>query len=245
MADPYFVDDLPSQYFDKDPEETAEWKASLDAVIANSGTWRARQLMLELVRHSRERSVGLPSIRQTDYINTISPKDEPIFPGDEEVEHRIRRWIRWNAAMVVHRAQRPGIAVGGHISSYASSASLYEVGFNHFFRGIDHPGGGDQIFFQGHAGPGMYARAFVEGRFTEHQMDGFRQEVSHAGGGLPSYPHPRLLPEFWQFPTVSMGLGPIQAIYMARFLKYLHARGHANTANRKVDRKSTRLNSSH
>ena len=234
MADPYFVDDLPSQYFDKDPEETAEWKASLDAVIEHGGTWRARQLMLELVRHSRERSVGLPSIRQTDYINTISPADEPIFPGDEDAERRIRRWIRWNAAMIVHRAQRPGIGVGGHISSYASSASLYEVGFNHFFRGNGHPGGGDQVFFQGHAAPGMYARAFVEGRFTEDQLDGFRQEVSHAGGGLPSYPHPRLLPDFWQFPTVSMGLGPHHAIYQARFNRYLAGRGIKDTGDQRV-----------
>ena len=234
MADPYFVDDLPSQYFDKDPEETAEWKASLDAVIENSGTWRARQLMLELVRHSREHSVGLPSIRQTDYINTISPKDEPIFPGDEEAEHKMRTWIRWNAAMIVHRAQRPGIGVGGHISSYASSASLYEVGFNHFFRGLSHPGGGDQIFFQGHAAPGMYARAFVEGRLSEHELDGFRQEVSHAGGGIPSYPHPRLMPDFWQFPTVSMGLGPHHAIYQARFNRYLAGRGIKDTADQQV-----------
>ena len=234
MADPYFVDDLPSQYFDKDPEETAEWKASLDAIIQNNGTWRARQLMLELVRHARERSVGLPSIRQTDYINTISPKDEPIFPGDEAAEHRIRRWIRWNAAMIVHRAQRPGIGVGGHISSYASSASLYEVGFNHFFRGMDHPGGGDQVFFQGHTAPGMYARAFVEGRLSEQQVDGFRQEASHAGGGIPSYPHPRLMPDFWQFPTVSMGLGPHHAIYQARFNRYLAGRGIKDTNDQHV-----------
>ena len=234
MADPYFVDDLPSQYFDKDPEETAEWKASLDAIIDNNGPWRARQLMLELIRHSRERSVGLPSVRVTDYINTIPPEKEPIFPGDEEIEHQIRRYLRWNAAMIVHRAQRPGVGVGGHISSYASSASLYEVGFNHFFRGLDQPGGGDQIFFQGHAAPGMYSRAFVEGRFTEHQLDGFRQEVSHAGGGLPSYPHPRLLPDFWQFPTVSMGLGPHHAIYQARFNRYLHGRGIKDTSDQQV-----------
>ncbi len=234
MADPYFVDDLPSQYFDKDPEETAEWKASLDAVIENSGAWRARQLMLELVRHSRERSVGLPSIRQTDYINTISPKDEPIFPGDAEAEHRIRQWIRWNAAMIVHRAQRPGVGVGGHVSSFASSAMLYEVGFNHFFRGQDHPGGGDQVFFQGHTAPGMYARAFVEGRLSEHQVDGFRQEAAHAGGGIPSYPHPRLMPEFWQFPTVSMGLGPYHAVYQARFNRYLAGRGIKDTSEQRV-----------
>jgi len=142
--------------------------------------------------------------------------------------------MRWNAAMLVHRAQRPGIGVGGHISTYASSAALYEVGFNHFFRGQDHPGGGDQIFFQGHASPGMYARAFMEGRLSENQLDGFRQELSHKGGGLSSYPHPRLMPEFWQFPTVSMGIGPINAIYQARFNRYLHNRGIKDTSQQNV-----------
>ena len=150
------------------------------------------------------------------------------------MERRIRAFIRWNAAVMVHRAQRPGVGVGGHISTYASSASLYEVGFNHFFRGQDHPGGGDQIFFQGHASPGMYARAFMEGRLTEKQMDGFRQELSHDGGGLSSYPHPRLMPEFWQFPTVSMGLGPINAIYQARFNRYLQGRGIKDTSDQNV-----------
>ena len=166
--------------------------------------------MLRLLERARERQVGVPSLRTTDYINTIPPESEPWFPGDEHVERRIRAYIRWNAAIMVHRAQRPGVGVGGHISTYASSASLYEVGFNHFFRGKDHPGGGDQIFFQGHASPGMYARAFLEGRLTEDQLDGFRQELSHPGGGLPSYPHPRLMPDFWEFPTVSMGLGADQ-----------------------------------
>ena len=136
--------------------------------------------------------------------------------------------------MLVHRAQRPGVGVGGHISTYASSAALYEVGFNHFFRGKDHPGGGDQIYFQGHASPGMYARAFLEGRFSEDQLDGFRQELSHIGGGLSSYPHPRLMPEFWEFPTVSMGLGPINAIYQARFNRYLHNRGIKDTSDQNV-----------
>ena len=150
------------------------------------------------------------------------------------VERRIRAYIRWNAAIMVHRAQRPGVGVGGHISTYASSATLYEVGFNHFFRGKDHPGGGDQIYFQGHASPGMYARAFLEGRLTEDQLDGFRQELSHPGGGLSSYPHPRLMPEFWEFPTVSMGLGPINAIYQARFNRYLHNRGIKDTSDQHV-----------
>ena len=190
--------------------------------------------MLRLLERSREQQVGVPSLRSTDYINTIPPEREPWFPGDEHVERRIRAYIRWNAAIMVHRAQRPGIAVGGHISSYASSASLYEVGFNHFFRGKDHPGGGDQIWFQGHASPGIYARAFLEGRLTEQQLDGFRQEVSHPGGGLSSYPHPRLMPEFWEFPTVSMGLGPINAIYQARFNRYLHDRGIKDTSDQHV-----------
>ena len=190
--------------------------------------------MLRLLERSREQQVGVPSLRSTDYINTIPPEREPWFPGDEHVERRIRAYIRWNAAIMVHRAQRPGIAVGGHISSYASSASLYEVGFNHFFRGKDHPGGGDQIWFQGHASPGIYARAFLEGRLTEQQLDGFRQEVSHPGGGLSSYPHPRLMPEFWEFPTVSMGLGPLNAIYQARFNRYLHGRGIKDTSDQHV-----------
>jgi pyruvate dehydrogenase E1 component len=190
--------------------------------------------MLKLLQRAHEKQIGLSNLRNTDYINTISPEHEPDFPGDEAIERRIRQYIRWNAAMLVHRAQRPGIGVGGHISTYASSASLYEVGFNHFFRGIDHPGGGDQIFFQGHASPGMYARAFLEGRLSENQLDGFRQEVSHAGGGLSSYPHPRLMPDFWQFPTVSMGIGPINAIYQARFNRYLQNRGIKDTSQQHV-----------
>ena len=225
---------LPSQYVDVDPDETSEWTASLDQVVDSAGAQRARYLMLSLLRRADERNVGVPSLRSTDYINTISPEMEPWFPGDEAIEKEIRRINRWNAAIMVHRAQRPGISVGGHISSYASSATLYEVGFNHFFRGPDHEGGGDQIFSQGHASPGAYARAFLEGRLTEAQLDGFRQEVSHPGGGLPSYPHPRLMPWFWQFPTVSMGLGPLNAIYQARFNKYLQNRGIKDTSQQTV-----------
>ena len=232
--DPLPSSGLPTQYVDIDPEETAEWVDSFDALVDSAGNYRARFLMLSLLRRAAERNVGVPSLRSTDYINTISPEREPWFPGDEAVERRIREIIRWNAAIMVHRAQRPGIGVGGHISTYASSATLYEVGFNHFFRGPDHPGGGDQVFFQGHASPGMYARAFLEGRLTEAQMDGFRQEVSHPGGGLPSYPHPRLMPWFWQFPTVSMGLGPLNAIYQARFNRYLAHRGMADTSDQRV-----------
>ncbi|MGY1615592.1 pyruvate dehydrogenase (acetyl-transferring), homodimeric type [Geodermatophilus sp. SYSU D00691] len=228
------TDGLPSQLVDTDPDETQEWVESLDAVVDHAGRGRARYLMLKMLERSREQQVGVPSLRSTDYINTIPPEREPWFPGDEHVERRIRAYIRWNAAIMVHRAQRPGIAVGGHISSYASSASLYEVGFNHFFRGKDHPGGGDQIYFQGHASPGIYARAFLEGRLSEEQLDGFRQEVSHPGGGLSSYPHPRLMPDFWEFPTVSMGLGPINAIYQARFNRYLHSRGIKDTSDQHV-----------
>jgi pyruvate dehydrogenase E1 component len=222
------------QLVDTDPTETAEWQASFDAALEHAGPVRARYLMLKLLQRAHEKQIGLSTLRNTDYINTISPEHEPDFPGDEAIERRIRQYIRWNAAMLVHRAQRPGIGVGGHISTYASSASLYEVGFNHFFRGMDHPGGGDQIFFQGHASPGMYARAFLEGRLSENQLDGFRQEVSHAGGGLSSYPHPRLMPDFWQFPTVSMGIGPINAIYQARFNRYLQNRGIKDTSQQHV-----------
>jgi pyruvate dehydrogenase E1 component len=231
---PVISDGLPSQLPDIDPEETSEWVESLDGLIDEHGAKRARYVMLRLLERARERQVGVPPLTATDYINTIPPEQEPWFPGDEFVERRIRAYIRWNAAMLVHRAQRPEIGVGGHISTYASSASLYEVGMNHFFRGKDHPGGGDHIFFQGHASPGMYARAYLEGRLTEDQLDGFRQELSHPGGGLPSYPHPRLMPNFWEFPTVSMGLGPLNAIYQARFNRYLHNRGIKDTSQQHV-----------
>lgn len=227
--DPYSVSN-----YDADPQETAEWNESLDGVVASQGHERGRDIMLSLLRRSKELHLGVPMVPTTDYLNTIAPENEPAFPGDEETERRYRAWIRWNAAMLVHRAQRPGIGVGGHISSYASSSSLYEVGFNHFFRGQDHPGGGDQIFVQGHASPGVYARAFLEGRLNESQLDGFRQEKSHAGGGLSSYPHPRLMPDFWQFPTVSMGLGPINAIYQAQLNRYLTNRGIKDASDQQV-----------
>ena len=227
-------DQIIDQLVDIDPSETAEWQASFDAALNGAGPVRARYLILKLLQRAHEKNIGVAALRNTDYINTITPENEPAFPGDEAIERRIRAYIRWNAAMLVHRAQRPGIGVGGHISTYASSAALYEVGFNHFFRGQDHPGGGDQIFFQGHASPGMYARAFMEGRLSEHQLDGFRQELSHQGGGLSSYPHPRLMPDFWQFPTVSMGIGPLNAIYQARFNRYLHNRGIKDTSQQHV-----------
>ncbi|MGV0697234.1 pyruvate dehydrogenase (acetyl-transferring), homodimeric type [Mycolicibacter sinensis] len=219
---------------DIDPEETSEWLESFDGLVARSGPARARYLMLRLLERAGEQRVAIPALTSTDYVNTIPTELEPWFPGDEDIERRYRAWIRWNAAVMVHRAQRPGVGVGGHISTYASSASLYEVGFNHFFRGKDHPGGGDQIFIQGHASPGIYARAFLEGRLSTHQLDGFRQEHSHPDGGLPSYPHPRLMPDFWEFPTVSMGLGPMNAIYQARFNHYLHDRGIKDTSDQHV-----------
>lgn len=222
------------QGFDRDPEETREWLESLDAVARVHGRERAREIMLSLLRRSSELQLAVPMVQTTDYINTIATADEPEFPGDEAIERTYRAWMRWNAAVLVHRAQRPGISVGGHISTFASSASLYEVGFNHFFKGQDHPSGGDQIFIQGHASPGPYARAFLEGRLSESQLDGFRQERSHAGGGLSSYPHPRLMPDFWQFPTVSMGIGPINAIYQAQYNRYLEGRGFKNTAEQHV-----------
>ncbi|MDX3191669.1 pyruvate dehydrogenase (acetyl-transferring), homodimeric type [Streptomyces sp. MN03-5084-2B] len=227
---------LPSQLLDLDPAETQEWLASLDGAVDHEGAGRARYLLLSLLHRARDRHLGIAGLNNTDYINTIPPELEPLFPGDERIERRIRAYIRWNAAIMVRRAQRPGIGVGGHISTYASAASLYEVGFNHFFRGHDAEGGGDQIFFQGHASPGIYARAYLEGRLSEDQLDGFRQEVSHRGlgGGLPSYPHPRLMPGFWEFPTVSMGLGPLNAIYQARFNRYLHARGIKDTSRQRV-----------
>jgi len=219
---------------DSDPEETGEWQQSLDELVDAKGHGRGREIMLSLLKRSKELHLGVPMVPTTDYINTIAPENEPEFPGDEEVERRYRAWIRWNAAITVHRAQRPGIGVGGHISTYASSAALYEVGFNHFFKGADHPGGADQIFIQGHASPGTYARSFLEGRLTEDQLDGFRQEKSHAPNGIPSYPHPRLMPEYWQFPTVSMGLGPINAIYQAMSNKYLENRGIKDTSQSHV-----------
>jgi pyruvate dehydrogenase E1 component len=229
-------DGLAAHLPDIDPEETAEWLDSFDEAIARGGQQRARYLMLRMLERARERNVGVPPLTATDFVNTIPTENEPWFPGDEEIERRYRAYIRWNAAIMVHRAQRPGVGVGGHISTYASSAALYEVGFNHFFRGKDHSGGGDHVFIQGHASPGIYARAFLEGRLTERQLDGFRQEYSHAGegGGLPSYPHPRLMPEFWEYPTVSMGLGPMNAIYQARFNRYLHDRGLKDTADQHV-----------
>ncbi|MEO3811848.1 pyruvate dehydrogenase (acetyl-transferring), homodimeric type [Sphaerisporangium sp. B11E5] len=226
-------DGLPSQLPDVDPSETQEWLESLDTVVKTEGRSRARYLMLRLLERAREHQVGVPGLRSTDYINTIPPEREPWFPGDEYVERRIRAYIRWNAAVMVTRANAR-TNVGGHIATYASAASLYEVGFNHFFRGKDHGESGDQVFIQGHAAPGIYARAFLEGRLNEAQLDAFRQELSQGFKGLPSYPHPRLMPDFWEFPTVSMGLGAIGAIYQARFNRYLLSRKIKDTSRSHV-----------
>ncbi|MGC2236991.1 MAG: pyruvate dehydrogenase (acetyl-transferring), homodimeric type, partial [Pyrinomonadaceae bacterium] len=225
---------LTSQLPDRDPEETTEWIESLDELIRSQGTERAQFIMRSLLQRAGSRSVGVPMVTTTDYVNTIPVDQEPEFPGDEETERRYRAWLRWNAAVMVHRAQRPGIGVGGHISTYAGAATLYEVGMNHFFRGKDHPGGGDQVFFQGHASPGVYARAFLEGRLSEEDLDGFRQEKSREGHALSSYPHPRNMPDFWEFPTVSMGIGPMNAIYQAQSNRYLHNRGLKDTSDQHV-----------
>jgi pyruvate dehydrogenase E1 component len=227
-------DQFKQQLPDTDPVETQEWLASLDDVVASGGTDRARFLIYKLLKRARQLQVGLPSLTQTRYINTISPEQEPYFPGDEAMELRIRRMIRWNALAMVLRANTKYEGIGGHLSTYASAASLYEVGFNHFFKGSGDGPGGDQIYFQGHAAPGMYARAYLEGRLTEEHLDHFRREALTPKLGLSSYPHPRLMPEFWQFPTVSMGLGPMAAIYQARFNRYLAARGLADTSGSRV-----------
>ena len=226
------IDGLLTKVTDNDPEETREWRDSLDALIAEKGAPRTRYILLSMLAQARQRNVNVPTQTTTPYVNTIAVEDEPYFPGDEGAERTYRRWLRWNAAVMVTRAQRPGVGVGGHISSYASTATLYEVGFNHFFRGKDHPGGGDHVLFQGHASPGNYARAFIEGRLSEADLDGFRQEYSHPAGGrgLPSYPPPRRMEDFWEFPTVSMGLGPAEAIYQAWFDRYLAGAGIKDTS---------------
>ena len=206
---------------DIDPIETQEWLESLDAVAATSGKQRARFIMSKLLARSQETQIGTPPSVWTPYVNTIPPEDQPFFPGDEHIERRIRAFIRWNAAAMVVRANK-NTGVGGHLSSFASSASLYDVGFNHFWRGKDDGLAGDHIYMQGHASPGIYARAFLEGRLDASTLDNFRMEIG--GNGLSSYPHPRLMPDFWEFPTVSMGLGPINSIYHARFARYLTQR---------------------
>src|SRR4051812_40035078 len=228
-------DEFKHQLPDIDPAETQEWLDSFDQLVGQEGESRARFLVYKLLKRARQLHVGLPPLTQTRYINTISPEQEPFFPGDEQIELRIRRIVRWNAVAMVLRANNQYSGIGGHLATYASAASLYKVGFNHFFRGKDDGQAGDQVFYQGHAAPGIYARAFLEGRLSESQLDHFRQEISGGpGGGLSSYPHPRLMPDFWEFPTVSMGLGPINAIYQARFNRYLQNRRLADTSRSRV-----------
>ena len=229
-----YLDEFKHQLPDIDPAETDDWMQSLDQVVEQSGETRARFLVYKLLKRARQLQIGLPPLTQTRYINTISPEQEPDFPGDEAMELRIRRIVRWNAVAMVLRANTRFPGIGGHLSTYASSASLYETGFNHFFRGKDGEGSGDQSFYQGHAAPGIYARAFLEGRLTEDQLDHFRRETIAGHAGLSSYPHPRLMPEFWEYPTVSMGLGPISAIYQARFNRYLQNRGLLDTSRSRV-----------
>ncbi len=217
---------------DIDPQETQEWLDALESVMQADGPERAHVLLERLVDKARRSGAYLPYSANTAYVNTIPPHLEPSYPGDSALEHRIRSYIRWNAMAMVVKANRVSSDLGGHIATFASAATLYDVGFNHFWHAPSHEHGGDLVFAQGHSSPGIYARAFLEGRLTEEQLDHFRREVD--GKGLPSYPHPWLMPDFWQFPTVSMGLGPIMSIYQARFMRYLQDRGLAQTANRHV-----------
>ena len=221
---------------DTDQQETREWMDALSAVIDKEGAERAHYLLEQLLEHARQNSVDLPFSANTGYVNTIEPSQEARSPGNLEIEQRLRAYMRWNAMAMVVKANRhhppEGGDLGGHIGSFASLASMFGAGFNHFWHAESENHGGDLLYIQGHVSPGIYARAYLEGRLSEEQLLNFRQEVD--GKGLSSYPHPKLMPEFWQFPTVSMGLGPLMAIYQARFLKYLHARGIANTENRKV-----------
>jgi pyruvate dehydrogenase E1 component len=213
---------------DADPAETREWLDSLEGVLRHEGPDRARYLLTQLKDKAIRRGVEIPFTANTPYINTIPVERQPPYPGSREIERRIKSLVRWNAMAMVHRANKRESGIGGHISTYASAATLLEVGFNHFFKGPDAPGGGDQVYFQGHASPGVYARAFLEGRLSSQQLEHFRSELAE-GGGLSSYPHPWLMPDFWQFPTVSMGLGVIMAIYQARFNRYLLHRGLKDT----------------
>ena len=216
---------------DTDPQETQEWQDALTGVIEHEGTDRAHFLIEQMIAQAREEGIDIPYSATTEYINTIPADRQPKYPGDADIEIRIRNYIRWNAMAMVVRANRDS-NVGGHIASFASSAALYDVGFNWFWRAQTENHGGDLIFFQGHSIPGVYSRAFLMDRLTEEQLNNFRQEVG--GKGLSSYPHPWLMPDFWRFPTVSMGLGPIQAIYQARFMKYMDSRGFIDAKDRKV-----------
>ncbi|WP_439256717.1 pyruvate dehydrogenase (acetyl-transferring), homodimeric type [Lonepinella sp. BR2271] len=217
---------------DVDPIETQDWLLAIDSIIREEGTERAQFIVEQIMKHARSQAVPLPAGATTAYVNTIPASEQPPYPGNKDIERRVRSAVRWNAIAMVLRSQKKDLDLGGHISTYQSAASMYEVCYNHFFKAATEKDGGDLIFSQGHAAPGIYARAFVEGRLTEEQLDNFRQEAFV--DGLSSYPHPKLMPEFWQFSTVSMGLGPVNAIYSARFLKYLHNRKLKDTSNQKV-----------
>ena len=223
---------------DTDPQETAEWLAALDQVVEIEGKTRARYLLSRLLERAQHQQVSFPATVSTPYVNSIPRESEPWFPGDDHIERRIRAYVRWNAAVMVSRANHHAEGIGGHLSTFASSASLYEIGFNHFFRGKDNGTPGDHVFIQGHTAPGIYARAFLEGRLQESDLDHFRREIAKGPGGerigLSSYPHPRLMPDFWEFPTVSMGLGPITALYQARFNRYLLNRQIDDTSQTRV-----------
>ncbi|MBV9233546.1 MAG: pyruvate dehydrogenase (acetyl-transferring), homodimeric type, partial [Candidatus Eremiobacteraeota bacterium] len=217
---------------DPDPQETQEWIDAMRGVLAAEGPARARDLIARIVDEAQRSGAHVSLGLQTPYVNTIPVERQPAMPGDRDVEARLRHYTRWNALAMVVRANKVSSELGGHVASFASAATLYDVGFNHFFRAPRDGFGGDLVFFQGHSSPGIYARAYLEGRITEAQLENFRQEVD--GKGLPSYPHPWLMPSFWQFPTVSMGLGPIMSIYQARFMRYLHDRGLLDATGRKV-----------
>ena len=222
---------------DEDPVETAEWREAFASVVAQAGPARARYLLDQLSQLARTPAVGWEPPRGTPYVNSIPVERQPVYPGDLAVEERLASIIRWNALAMVVRANKAYGELGGHIASYASAADLFEVGFNHFFRARDDGFGGDLVFFQAHSAPGVYARAFLDGRLNETDLGHYRQEITAAGKnvqGLSSYPHPWLMPDFWQFPTGSMGIGPISSIYQARFMRYLKHRGLLDTHGRKV-----------
>ena len=220
-------------YKDSDPQETKEWIESLEEALEEHGYERTRHLLETLVEFAQAKGARLPFNTGTPYINTIFPSQQPKYPGDREIERKLKSIIRWNAMAMVTKANKNTPGIGGHISTYASAATLYEVAFNHVFKGPNHKEGQDLIFFQGHASPGMYSRAFLEGRFNKDNLKNFRQELAKEGG-LSSYPHPYLMPSFWQFATVSMGLGPLMAIYQARFMRYMVDRKFINETKRKV-----------
>ena len=208
---------MTTNYIDQDPQETQEWIESIEDALEEYGYERTRFLLETLIDYAQSKGARLPFNTSTPFINTILPGQEPNYPGNREIERKIKSIVRWNAMAMVTRANKGTPGIGGHISTYASAATIYEVAFNHFLKGPDHPAGQDMVFFQGHASPGMYSRAFLEGRLTEKNLNNFRRELAKEGG-LSSYPHPYLMPDFWQFATVSMGLGPLMAIYQARFM---------------------------